>query len=435
MSDTVTRKEKLQSSPRQQGRVSATRIDPAHPPIPANAEALTPFESPPDNDSEESTVAAFEIEHLQTQARQLAEHLQSRRRQIDRREAQLNARAAHLEKEERTSLLWFQKTSESLEEQERELHRRKNELTAEASTLADQTQCNKDLTTQLKQTQISLEEQEAALGRREAQTKNAERTLDERTKESVNTISELENSTLLALENKRATLNRKTTQLQREQSALTEHRASFEEMVQRTTRELQSQGAVLSDKEKSLEKEAHDRREEIDRKQSMVEKLRVDVLEMHRETLEMRLVAEQLWSELSEKTNSVKLTQSLSGLRSQLADHFKLAEQSLQQQKEEISTLAASLKERQTAITGKKKELQEWLQRRQQELEEQAARLVAKENKLEQEAFQLAQKRSEWPAERHELKERIVELESAFAEQPLTKSSEPGPVSQNAAAK
>src|SRR5687768_5072448 len=54
-------------------------------------------------------------EQMQVQAVQLARHLQERRREVDHREAHLNARIAQLENELRASRLWLRERSEEFE--------------------------------------------------------------------------------------------------------------------------------------------------------------------------------------------------------------------------------------------------------------------------------------------------------------------------------
>src|SRR5688572_27158783 len=59
-------------------------------------------------------------EQMQVQAGQLARHLQDRRREVDHREAHLNARIAHLENDLRASRLWLRERSEEFELREAE---------------------------------------------------------------------------------------------------------------------------------------------------------------------------------------------------------------------------------------------------------------------------------------------------------------------------
>src|SRR4029079_13263070 len=67
-------------------------------------------------------------EQLQLQVSQLAGHLRERLRDVDRREATLNARVAHLESELRSARLWPRERELAFQERENELQRRIEEL-------------------------------------------------------------------------------------------------------------------------------------------------------------------------------------------------------------------------------------------------------------------------------------------------------------------
>src|SRR6478735_2862170 len=77
-------------------------------------------------------------EQLQLQVAQLAGHLRERLREVDRREATLNARVAQLESELRASRLWLSEREMAFQEREKELVRQIEELQENAQVLREQ---------------------------------------------------------------------------------------------------------------------------------------------------------------------------------------------------------------------------------------------------------------------------------------------------------
>src|SRR5687768_1277618 len=67
-------------------------------------------------------------EQFQLQVSQLAGHLRDRLREVDRREAAVNARASQLEADLRASRLWLRERENAFQERESELRRQIEEL-------------------------------------------------------------------------------------------------------------------------------------------------------------------------------------------------------------------------------------------------------------------------------------------------------------------
>ena len=143
-----------------------------------------------------------------------------------------------------------------------------------------------------------------------------------------------------------------------------------------------------------------ERNETLAKRQTALEQLHTDVSRLHRETLEMRLVTEELWLKISEKTSPAVMTRSLAQLRSKLSDHYRLANSRLAQQKQDVEQLSLKLNGKYQALHHQRTNLQRWLERRNEEIEEQAARLVARELELDRQQTQLVEGREQWEMER-----------------------------------
>jgi hypothetical protein len=130
----------------------------------------------------------------------------------------------------------------------------------------------------------------------------------------------------------------------------------------------------------------------------------------------MRLCTEQLWAELSDKASAPELTQRLGQLRQGLADHFRLASQSLAKQKDEVRQLLTRLGEQQKRIQGQRDELQRWARGRQKELQQEAERLIARKDQLDRQESEIGRLREQWDAQRREYQEEIRRLMSKMRE-------------------
>jgi chromosome segregation ATPase len=161
---------------------------------------------------------------------------------------------------------------------------------------------------------------------------------------------------------------------------------------------------------KQRELELHEREEAVARDRAALKQLRDEITQAHRETLEMRLVTEQLWAQLAARCHPAELTRSLGRLRAQLADEHRLAFKSIEEQKSELSELLTRLTEQQARLRSQRTELQDWAVQRQTELARHAdelacreADLEAKEARIEALRQSLADQRSALTRQAHEL--------------------------------
>lgn len=97
----------------------------------------------------------------------------------------------------------------------------------------------------------------------------------------------------------------------------------------------------------------------------------------------MRLATEELWVRISGRMPPSAMTRALAELRSKLSDHYRLAAAHLAQQKSELELLSNNIHEKYQTLDEHRRNLQEWFHRRNQDVEEQAARLVRREQELD----------------------------------------------------
>lgn len=124
------------------------------------------------------------------------------------------------------------------------------------------------------------------------------------------------------------------------------------------------------------------RAEHVDQCRAALVQLRDELGRMHRETLEIRLATEELWVQLSGDAPPAALTRSLGRIRTKLAEQYRHANAELAEQRKELEAIRVQLVEQHAALAVEKRRFDEWIADRQQELDQQASRLVAREDEL-----------------------------------------------------
>ncbi len=304
---------------------------------------------------------------VQTQASQLATHLRTRQRDLDRRESQLNARIAELEAQLRSSRLWFQERETQFEEREAEVQEKIAEL----------------------------EQRAAEVGAANSRSLDEERTRQQFLERTENTL--VEQIDLVAAERGQVAAEREDLRQEFE-----EEKKSLRDREERAKADLEKQKSQLDERAKSL-----------DNRNAALDQLEADIARRHREALEYRLVIEHMWNELGEKASAAELTKSLSAARRSLVSDYRLEGEKLTQQRDEIQQLGVRLDERRHQLQQEREKLEAWVTRCRMDVEEQAARLVAREQELDRQECQFQESEAGWAEERRRYEREIRELRRA----------------------
>ena len=391
-------------------------------------------------------------EQLQLQVSQLAGHLRERLREVDRREAHVNARASQLEADLRASRLWLQERDHEFQEREIELKRQIEELqerlggrvaesagavgnasgavgnalrgvpdSADDFAIAQHELAERDHDLRLKENDLrerrfELERQAAAL-RHAQQVWQQQRESEERDlaqsrvrleREFAERIAEHE-SNLRASE---ALVAEHSRQLEQDRAALLADRQAWESQRAR-------QVQTLEDERRASDAELVDRTQRLDARQDWIERQKggldqtqAEILSLHRQSLEMRLIAEQLWSQIAGRLTPAEITHAIAQTRLKLSEQFKLEEQSLEEKKEELVALSRRIHEQHAELKQMQSGLREWATARQTEIEQQAQALVERELALDAEQERQRQSQRQWQADRRSYEQQIRDLAS-----------------------
>jgi len=368
-------------------------------------------------------------EQLETQAGQLATQLQEQLRELEHRESLQNARAAELDNEFRRARLW-------ITEKSTELRERENAVAAAAAKLAiepegsERPQATGDDAVALAERERQIEAKENYLRERrqyierEAGALHHARVEWERSHEEERTELSKERAAIReeletelsgraeALSKGEGLLAEHAQELEKDRGALAQERADWQRQKgadqeaialhrQRTEMELDQLRTRLAARETAL-----------DQQQGAIEQLRSEITAAHRQSIEMRLMAEQLWAQVQGRMPPAEITQSIAQLRLKLAEQYRLEQQGLAEQKQELLSLAEKVAEESGTLRTQRQELQSWFAAREEEIERHAKSLVIREQELLEQSDQLREIETRWNSDRRRLEQEVREMHS-----------------------
>ncbi|MCA9241078.1 MAG: hypothetical protein KDA37_12800, partial [Planctomycetales bacterium] len=152
------------------------------------------------------------------------------------------------------------------------------------------------------------------------------------------------------------------------------------------------------------------RNDRLNEREAALERLQLELQTAQREVLEMRLATEETWAQLTGALAPASLTRSIAQVRTKLADQYEQSLRLLEERRAELETTAEELFVEQEKLEAYAKELHEWAKRRDGEIEQQAARLVARERELDRQQRLYEDLEARWNDERAELRARIRDL-------------------------
>ena len=362
-----------EKSSRKGTNLSATqRVDPPHGPDVSVTEELAPEQMPAAPRVADEPAA----EQIRCQADQLAAHLRDRQKELDQREAALNSRIAKFESEARAARLWHSQRE------------------------ADIASRNEELGKELQRTEQEVETRLARLAatesaqRRQPSASRPEQELDE----AAARLAEVQAET-----------QRLDEQLASRQRAFAEEVAATRQRMAAEHRE------AMAD----VERKRHvvqRRADYVDRCRAALKQVRSELGRMQRETLEIRLTTEELWTQLAGAAPPAALTRSLGRIRTKLAEQYHQANVELAEQRKELEEIREQLIRRHEQLVEQKRQLDCSVADRHEECQKQASRLVAREQQLHREESQLRKQCHRWQSECLKNQEELRRLRAGSVE-------------------
>ena len=360
-------------------------------------------------------------EQIRLQADQLAAHLRSRQKELDCREAELNARLAKFESEGRAVRLWLAERESELAARREELAGRDQELAKLREELAarDGDLLGRDEALARRERDLQRTEQEASkrLTRLAATEANQEkRSPDLREHHDAHRVAAVLAARKKQLDVAEARLSEAQAetahlreQLARQRQTQAEETAAIREQM---TAEHQRAMADLEQKRQAVQRRA----DQVDQNAAALTDLRAELGRMHRETLEIRLATEELWVQLSGAAPPAALTESLGRIRTKLAEQYRQANAELAERKKELEQIRGQLLEQHRTVVDQKRRFEQWATGCQEECQQAASRLAARERQVHHEEVQFSEQSQQWQTERTGFQQEIRRLRTALSE-------------------
>jgi chromosome segregation ATPase len=224
-----------------------------------------------------------------------------------------------------------------------------------------------------------------------------------------------------SLEARRAFLDQAEALLTAEQDELATGRQELESLRLMFHQETERERRRMATERENVESEfatehrrLERRQQEADRRETALEQLQAELAHSQREGLEMRLATEEIFSQLAGALAPASLSRSIAQTRAKLADSYRVREDELSQREQQLEHVRNEVAVEHEKLVRKRAELDAWIRRRQQEIEEQAARLVAREQELDRQESHFAQLERSWCDERSEYQREIRRLLAAL---------------------
>lgn len=191
---------------------------------------------------------------------------------------------------------------------------------------------------------------------------------------------------------------------------LEQQELDFENIVTQQRHELRDQRAEQTLLLEQRECKLNRREAELEQRQAALEQLQEELRASQREVLEMRLATEETWLQLQGALAPATLSRSISQVRVRLADHFQLANDELLSRRQELESVRLELTNQHQEFQKRQEELESWFIRRERDIEQRAARLVAREKELDDQQRKFDIDARQWQEERSDYQREIQKL-------------------------
>ncbi len=361
-----------------------------------------------------------ETPQIQAHAAQLHEQLSDRLRELDRRESLLNTRAAEAENEARRAQLVISEREAAVRTLEKTLQARCAELDArEARLTTDETAC-REAREQLQRSAECQQHELDAIRRDSDRLDMERRRLQDEAAAARATIEnqrdELQHRETVCKERERLLdaaallVEQQSADVRRHAEEIHQQRQQLDALISRRQSDWDRRQREWEERLDQREQELELQAKSLQQREAALAALQHDVGRLHGESLEMRLVTEQVRMHLLDEASDAELAKSVGQLRARLAEEQRRAETTLDAKRDGIQQAAARLKKCRHDLETRRGQLQAWFQQRQDDLEDQTLALAAREEQLQQKHWELWQQRESWNQQRHRLEQQICDL-------------------------
>ena len=370
-------------------------------------------------------LAVANLSRVRNHASQLADHLQSLSDDIDRREAELNSREARVESDIRGLRLSIEsqqhqlcKRVEQIDVQEKAMRKAVEKMRALEDSKTNSASSHLGTADLIRQVESAMENVLGSL--QNPSQRDSQRTdsckQSQPASNAVNSQRQLDRATAALikrqnkLEEKEEELNRIR---QQDELAAREMHSEFTWKQQNIQRQWDERRATLQRRAAALD----------DRQQSL-DQSRRELAYACRETLQLFLDAEHLWSRIPQLAAQPQLAFELERIGRQLMMGYGAAQEELRREKRELKAVEMSLKNQHAKILREKEQLEKSLAEPRQSSKQRDTTLATRARQWDQEQADSEAPNALWNRERRSLQQQILELQSELQNvSPETKGS------------
>ncbi len=157
----------------------------------------------------------------------------------------------------------------------------------------------------------------------------------------------------------------------------------------------------------------------LDSRRSRLDRLRDELEESHRETLEMRLGIEQSWAQLSQTFGEETSRQRIEQARASLNEHFEQVRHTIDEQRQTLAETHERLQSQREEFRQERQEFSEWITERESQLRQREALLQEEVQSNDSRESQWRDTREHWLQEKLEaesvIRQLLGELEAGLA--------------------
>ena len=325
------------------------------------------------------TDADASARQMRGQAMELSSYLQEKQSLLDRRESEMNARLAVLENEARVARL-------------------RNEM-----RLKSVAECDGPATeAETSDTRLATESENTPI----KQTIDCGIALDEKTEQDVNdSIDFVPMPPPMPYKPTREVppaerkLREDISRTRSSQQASKHRSNELPDPAASSTRELDAMRRAIEENKVDLEK-----------RERHLQSLHDQITELHRESLELRVATEQVWTDFRGHMPDEELAKSLAQHRAKLTDHYKLANDELCRRREVLHQLQQHLGRQGEQLRRERLDMQMWIDRQRNEVDAKSASITVREFEFERREAELQRQSITWQKQREDYRHEIEQL-------------------------
>lgn len=229
------------------------------------------------------------------------------------------------------------------------------------------------------------------------------------------------------LDRVRSLLEERERSVNREREMLFKSQRAFEQYTEHDREQIKFERDEW-DRERSLQQSDLRRQQDmlalhvqnLEGRRERLDKLRAELEETHRTTLEMRMAIEEAWAQMTQAAGEDSAKQRIEAAQQQLSNHYRFLRETLTEQRRELDEMRQAFQQQKDEFHSEQQALTEWAATEERRLRDQATTLKTKTEQLDM-------RESAWRSASHRWVTEKIEAEAVIRDllQQLTSLTEP----------